>query len=148
MSDENLKSKIIVQLEEQVSTRTNIIIGSNSNLFLPFVSLITGSTPLLGFLVWIPVVIGIAAIVLNIFWLYSTIKQISLRKGLIASTSIDAYKFTPDKAKIKEASNIAKGQSSVFYDAFNKAAPILMIIAWIAILALYILQLQKTITLI
>lgn len=129
------RERLVVQLEEQISTRTNIIIAANSFLFMPFVSLITGSTPLTGYLVWIPIILCMVGIVLNIFWVYSTFNQIHKRDYLITRSNLVAYfQIPPDK----NAAN--KSNESSFYDTFNKAAPFLMIIAWIFILGFYILQ--------
>jgi len=101
---------------------------------LPFVSLITGNQPITGYFLWIPIVLCLVGIVLNAFWVFSTFSQIHKRNSLIGvSTSMDFFKFKTTK-RGKEV------DESAFYDVFNKAAPILMIIAWICILAFYLLQ--------
>ena len=129
------KERLVVQLQEQISTRTNIIIASNAFLFMPFVSLITGSTPVTGYFVWIPMVVIFASIGLNGFWLYATFKQIDKRDNLVTRLSLESYfKIPRDRTKPEE------DKDSAFYDFFNKAAPILMIVAWLFILGFYLLQ--------
>jgi len=65
---------------------------------------------------------------------YSTFKKIDIRDSLIEGSNLKTYfQFT----------NIKRGKTvpeSSYYDTFNKAAPILLIITWSLILLVFILQ--------
>ncbi len=133
------REAIIVQLQEQIGARTNIIIASNAFLFVPLISALTGATPLSGYLLWLPIGICSTGIVLNLFWLYSTFGQIRKRDSLITAFGLnDYFKFTPTKED-PNAPNPATLESS-FYDFFNKASPILMFIVWLFFLGFILLQ--------
>jgi len=129
------REAIVVQLQDQMSTRTNIILASNSFLFLPFVSSLTGATALAGLFLWIPIVICVVSIVLNIFWVHSIFSQIRKRDNFVEKSSLPTRFFSAPKIKEKTLPD-----ESTFYDFFNKYTPFLMIAAWICILALYVLQ--------
>jgi hypothetical protein len=125
--------QLILHLEEKVSNRANIIIAANSFLFNAFAILV--ASKITGNLVWIPLIICLLGIGINLLIL-SNKAQISkitssLNQYLDKEEGKDLFTMFSTSFFYKHYFNPGDNKTSTFSDIFNMLAPLLMIAGWI-----------------
>jgi len=136
--DELLARKLL-QEDKKYSDRANFLLVAEGLLFSAFATLIA-DLKLAGYHLWIPVVICVAAIFLNVFWIATNGFQM---REIITPLRNDLAKRINFLFANHDENDREKGQK--LFDIYTWA-PVLLAIAWVFMLAFYILQLTAGIS--
>ena len=134
---------LIVKASGEISDRTNLVIAANAFLFGAFATML-GSTSLNGYKLYIPIIICILGIAINIYLEVLSFKQankikkiLQKRPNAVVSEIVKEY-YTSNNI---ENGKVVKGEIfDAILSTFNKGAPIILTIGWILCLVLYTLQ--------